>query len=236
MGEEQQLATREEAQKQTPASEHPHHVVTITSIEDEIANGVTHGIGLLLAIGGLCSLVVLTAYRGNVWHVVGCVVYGTSLVVLYTASTLYHFVQRPELKAILRTVDHAAIYLLIAGTYTPFTLVNLQGPLGWGLFAAVWTLAVAGIAMKIIWGHRWFWLSLSMYLIMGWLCLFAARPLMDSIPTGALYLLVSGGLAYTVGTVFFVLDGIRYFHAVWHVFVIAGSTLHFLAVAAYVVP
>jgi len=217
-------------------TDEPHLSVSIASIEDEIANGVTHGIGLLLAIGGLCSLCVLTAYHGNVWHIVGCSIYGASLVILYTASTLYHSVQRPALKAMLRTVDHAAIFLLIAGTYTPFTLVNLRGPLGWSLFAAVWTLAVIGITMKIVWGHRWQWVSLAMYLAMGWICLFAAKPLMAAIPTGALWLLAAGGVAYTVGTIFYVLDDIRYFHAVWHVFVMAGSILHFLAVAFYVVP
>ena len=223
-----------EGSHQPSGKTHPR--VTIASIENEIANGVTHGIGLLLAIGGLCSLIVLTAYHGTVWHIVGCTIYGASLVILYTASTLYHSVQRPALKAVLRTIDHAAIFLLIAGTYTPFTLVNLHGPLGWTLFAAVWTLAVIGIAMKIIWGHRWQWFSLAMYLGMGWLCLLAAKPLMAVIPTGALWLLAAGGLAYTVGTIFYTLDDIRFFHAVWHVFVMAGSILHFLAVVFYVVP
>ncbi len=226
----------QQSDKPAVVGQQPHPPVTIASIEDEIANGVTHGIGLLLAIGGLFSLCVLTAYRGNVWHIVGCTIYGLSLVILYMASTLYHSVQKPAAKAVLRTVDHAAIFLLIAGTYTPFTLVNLRGPLGWGLFAAVWTLAVIGIVMKIVWGHRWQWFSLAMYIGMGWICLFAARPLMASLPSGALWLLLAGGLSYTIGTIFYALDDIRFFHAVWHVFVMAGSIFHFFAVAFYVVP
>lgn len=220
-----------------PVQPAPAEHVTLRRIEEEIANGVTHGIGLLLSVGGLCALLVLTIARGNVWHVVGCTVYGSSLVILYTASTLYHSFRNPRIKQVLRTVDHAAIFLLIAGTYTPFTLVNLRGPWGWTLFAVVWTLAILGIVGKIIFGHRFEWISLSAYLAMGWLCVIAARPIMDTVPTGALWWLLAGGVAYTVGTIFYAADRrVPYFHAVWHVFVILGSVFHFLAVMFYVVP
>ncbi len=152
------------------------------SIEDEIANGVTHGIGLALAIGGLCSLIVLTAYGGDLPHIVGCSVYGVSLVVLYGASTLYHLARETHLKKILQTVDHIAIYFLIAGTYTPFTLVDLHGFWSWLLFCLVWGIATLGIIAKITWGDRWRSLSLASYLGLGWSCLIAARPLLESVP------------------------------------------------------
>src|SRR5690606_17139523 len=149
-----------------------HHgvVETIRTIEQEIANGITHGVGLVLSIAGLIGLIALTTMKGNMWHVVGCTVYGGSLVILYTASTLYHSIQHPRAKRILRTVDHASIYLLIAGTYTPFTLVNLRGPWGWTLFGIVWGLAILGILFKLSYGFKLERLSLVVYLAMGWLC------------------------------------------------------------------
>jgi hemolysin III len=144
----------------TNGDSRPSHELSWTTIEDEIANSVTHGIGLVLAIGGFCSLVVLTVYGGDLSHIIGCTVYGLSLVVLYGVSTLYHFVRQPRLKKTLQTVDHAAIYFFIAGTYTPFTFVNLHGFWSWTLLALVWGLATVGIAAKIMWGDRWLWLSL----------------------------------------------------------------------------
>ncbi len=212
------------------------HEVTWTSIEDEIASGITHGIGLMLAIGGLCSLVVLTVFRGNLTHFLGCTVYGLSLVVLYGASTLYHTVREPRLKRILQIVDHVAIYFLIAGTYTPFTLVNLHGFWSWLLFSLVWSLALLGIAAKLRWGDRYRWVSLVAYVGLGWSCLIAARPIIESVPTGALLWLLAGGVAYTVGVIFYALDHVRYFHAIWHLFVITGSVCHFCAVLFYVIP
>lgn len=212
------------------------HAVTWTSIEDEIANGITHGIGLMLAVGGLCSLVVLTVYRGDLSHIVGCTVFGVSLVTLYGASTLYHVVRQPRLKKTLQIVDHIAIFLLIAGTYTPFTLVNLHGFWSWTLFGLVWSIATLGIIAKIRWGDRWRWLSLAAYLGMGWCCLIAAKPLIESVPQGALLWLFAGGMAYTVGVIFYALDHKRFFHAIWHLFVMAGSICHFVAVLFYVVP
>jgi hemolysin III len=220
----------------TNGNSRPSHELTWTTIEDEFANSVTHGIGLLLAIGGFCSLVVLTSYGGDLSHIIGCMVYGVSLVVLYGASTLYHFVRQPRLKKLLQTVDHVAIYFFIAGTYTPFTLVNLHGFWSWMLFGLVWGLGMMGIIAKITWGDRWGWLSVVAYLGLGWCCLIAAKPLLESVPMGAVLWLVAGGLAYSTGVIFFAFDYIRYFHAIWHVFVIAGSICHFCAVIFYVVP
>ena len=211
--------------------------VTIQAIEEEIANGVTHGLGLLLSIAGLYALVVLTSAYGNAWHVVGCTIYGSSLVALYAVSTLYHSLPNPRWKVILRRIDHIAMFLLIAGTYTPFTLVNLRGPFGWTLFGLVWGLAVVGIVFKLVYGHRLEWLSLALYLTMGWICLIAAKPIIAVIPTAGLLWLLAGGLCYTAGTVFYAYDhAVRFFHTVWHLFVLAGSALHFGAVFYYVVP
>ena len=229
------LASREQPMRM-PSVVNRAHAVSLAAIEDEIANGVTHGIGLGLSIAGLVGLIVLTSLHGSIWHIVGCTVYGASLVVLYTASTLYHAVQHIRAKQILRLVDHIAIYLLIAGTYTPFTLVNLRGPWGWTLFGIVWGLAALGAVFKLVYGHGLPWLSLTLYLAMGWVAVIAARPLFDAVPTGCLLWLLGGGLAYTVGTVFYAWDSIRYFHAVWHLFVLAGSALHYCAVIYYVVP
>jgi hemolysin III len=211
--------------------------VSVERIEDEIANAATHGIGLMLAVGGLCSMVVLTSFRiSSYWHVIGCTVYGVSLVVLYAASTLYHSSKDPARKEMFRKLDHAAIYGLIAGTYTPFTLVNLHGPISWILFAGVWSLAIAGIVVKILWGDRWQWLSLTAFIGLGWLGVLAAKPILETFPTGLVSLLLAGGISYTFGTIFFALDRIRYFHAIWHLFVLLGSVLHFWAVLQYVIP
>jgi len=212
-------------------------VTTLQGIQEELANSITHGLGLLLSAAGFVALVVVAGLHGTIWHVIGCSVYGLSLVVLYSASTLYHTTRSARAKRILRLVDHAAIYLLIAGTYTPFTLICLSGPWGWTLFSIVWSLAVLGIAFKIVYGHRHEHLSLGIYLAMGWMCLIAARPIVAAVPTGGLILLVAGGLAYTAGTIFYAKDdSVKYFHAVWHLFVLLGSVLHFCAVFFYVLP
>ena len=181
-------------------------------------------------------MVVLTSLRGNPWHIVGCGIYGVSLVMLYGASTAYHGARRPRVKRILRTVDHIAIYLLIAGTYTPFTLVNLRGPWGWTLFGLVWSLAVVGTLFKLIVRDHPEWFSLSIYLTMGWVCVIAAKPILEIAPGGLLALMLGGGAAYTLGTLFYAWDHKPYYHAVWHVFVLAGSSLHFCAIMLYVVP
>lgn len=206
------------------------------SIGEEIAHSITHGIGLLLSVSGLTLLVVFAALKGNVWHIVSSIVFGTTLVLLYTSSTLYHSIPSPRAKQITKIIDHSAIYLLIAGTYTPFTLVTLRGRWGWTLFSIVWGLALAGIIVEAFWVHRPKIVSALVYLGMGWLVVVAVKPLLANLPAGGLWLLVAGGLSYTAGVAFYVLKKIPYMHAIWHIFVLAGSILHFFSVMFYVVP
>lgn len=209
---------------------------TLYSLGEEIAHSVTHGVGAILSIAGLTVLVALAALRGTAWHVVSCAVFGSTLVVLYTISTLYHSVTHPRVKRVLRMLDHAAIFLLIAGTYTPFTLVNMRGGWGWALFGVVWGLALLGIAFKMTSSNRFRLLSVPLYLLMGWLVLIALKPLVDSVAPTGLALLVAGGLAYTVGIGFYAWKNLPYSHAVWHLFVLVGSLLHYFAVLLYVIP
>lgn len=203
---------------------------------EEIANSITHGLGLALSVAGLVVLVVLAALRGTAWHIVSCAVYGTTLVILYTASTLYHGVRGPRVKRVLRILDHSAIYLLIAGTYTPFALVTLRGAWGWSLFGAVWGLALLGILWKIWFVDRFAVVSTTVYLLMGWLAVGAAKPLLAALPLGGLAWILAGGLSYTAGVAFFGWRKLPYAHTVWHLFVVAGSVCHFLAVLLYVIP
>ena len=206
------------------------------SVGEEIAHAVTHGIGALLSIAGLAVLVSFSVLYGDAWHIVSSSIFGFTLIVLYSASTLYHAIPHPDIKSILQKVDHSAIYLLIAGTYTPFTLVNLRGEWGWSLFAVVWLCALTGIVLELAVKKRREWLSIGLYLAMGWVIVVAIEPLMSSVATGGLVLLVLGGLCYTLGVVFYVWYRLSYNHAIWHVFVLAGSTLHFFAVLFYVIP
>ena len=203
---------------------------------EEIANSITHGIGILLAIAALCILTVLAARYGDIWRVVSVSVYGATLILLYTASTLYHSIQKQSLKGFLQNLDHSAIYLLIAGTYTPFTLISLRGPWGWGLFGVVWGLAVLGIVLQFMPAKQRKTVSLMLYVGMGWSVVAAVKPLVQAVDTGGILFLVLGGLAYTLGIFFYVRDKMNYNHAVWHLFVLAGSILHFIAVLFYVVP
>jgi hemolysin III len=205
------------------------------TLGEEIANSITHGIGALLAIAGLVVLVVLAVLRGTAWHVVGCAVFGATLVVLYTSSTLYHAISHTRARAVLQVLDHTAIYLLIAGTYTPFMLVTLRGPWGWSLFGIVWAVAVTGIALRAVLGRRLPILRVALYIVVGWVGIVAFRPLVASVGPGGVLLVVGGGLAYTLGVVFYAQKRLPYSHAVWHLFVLAGSTLHFFAVLLYVV-
>ena len=207
-----------------------------TSFAEEFANSVTHGVGLALSLAGLVALIILTALRGTAWHVVSCTIYGSTLVILYAASTLYHSIQSPRAKRVLQIIDHGAIYLLIAGTYTPFTLVNLRGGLGWTLFGVVWGLAALGILFKIFHADRFPVASTLVYLSMGWLVVIAWRPVVTLIPVGGIALIAAGGLAYTLGVFFFAASRIPYNHAIWHVFVLAGSIFHYVAVLLYVLP
>jgi hemolysin III len=206
------------------------------TLGEEITHAVTHGLGLLLSIGGLAILVAAASVRGDAWHVVGCAVFGTTLVLLYAASTLYHGIHSRRAKRVLRQLDYAAIFLLIAGTYTPFTLVSLRGGWGWTLLALVWGLALLGIALQVTIPSRARRLSVPIYLAMGWLVVIAIEPLVRSVHPQGLLLLFLGGLAYTLGVVFFAWRRLPYNHAVWHVFVLAGSACHFSCVLGYVIP
>lgn len=206
------------------------------SAREEVANSIIHGVGTLLAIAGLAVLAVFSSLRGTAWHIVSCSVFGACLVVLYLTSTLYHSIRSPRSKAVLRFFDHNAIFLLIAGTYTPFTLVNLRGPWGWSIFGAIWGLAALGITLRW-WLHgRPRALFVGLYILMGWLVVIAIKPLVDSLPTGGLVLLFAGGLAYTGGVVFYLWRRLPYHHAIWHGFVLAGSAFHFFSILFYVIP
>ena len=206
------------------------------TLVEELANGITHGIGLALSVVGLVALVALSIIRGNGWHIAGCTTFGVTLVLLYTASTLYHSFRRPRLKRILKILDHTAIYLLIAGTYTPFTLVNLRGFWGWVLFALVWGFCLFGIVWKLFHAERFLLVSTLLYIAMGWLVLIAVKPLLAAVPLSGIAWLLAGGLFYMVGVLFFALKRVPYNHAIWHVFVMAGSICHYIAVVLYVLP
>jgi hemolysin III len=206
------------------------------TIGEEIANSVTHGIGLVLAVVGMGVLTVFASRYGNAWHLVSCIIFATTLILQYTFSTLYHSIQRTDVKSIMRILDHSAIFLLIAGTYTPFMLVNLRGPWGWTLFGIVWTLAIFGVLFQVSLLRRWQGVSLSLYIGMGWVVVIAVKPMLNAIAPGGLILLLLGGLAYTSGVVFYLWKRLLYNHAIWHGFVLAGSILHFFAVLFYVIP
>lgn len=202
----------------------------------ELTNALTHGLGLVLSLVGTPGLVVMAARHGDPWHIVSCSVYGATLVTLYSASTLYHLVRRPSWKELLRAIDHACIYLLIAGTYTPFTLVTLRGGWGWTLFGLVWGFAILGICFKIFWTGRFEIVSTVTYVAMGWVALVAIKPMLEQFPAGCLWWILAGGLTYTVGVIFYALDRRPFMHAVWHIFVLCGSVCHYVAVMLYVLP
>jgi hemolysin III len=199
---------------------------------EEIANSLTHGLGFLLSIAGLAILVTFAALRADAWTVTADAIFGASMVLLYGSSTLYHSLRAPRLKHVVRVVDHVAIFLLIAGTYTPFMLVSLRGPWGWSLFGVVWALAAAGTALKVFFTGRFRVLSTLVYLFMGWLVIVAIKPLVEALPRLSLIMLFAGGIAYSLGTVFYLWKRLPYHHAVWHLFVLAGSICHFFAVFA----
>jgi hemolysin III len=206
------------------------------SFAEEIAHAITHGIGLLLSIAALVILVVFASLRGDAWHIVSTSIYGTTLILLYTASTVYHALPLSRAKGVWLLLDHAAIYLLIAGTYTPFTLVNLRGGWGWSLFGVVWGLAVVGVVFEAVARQRLRMLSLVLYLGLGWLVAIAVKPLLNAVDTGGVILVALGGLAYTGGIVFYRWRELPYNHAVWHVSVLVGSACHFFAILFYVIP
>jgi hemolysin III len=202
---------------------------------DILANAITHGIGAVLAIAGAIYLIAASSH-GTPWLIVSCSVFSTTLILVYLCSTLYHSLVRSGARHVFQVLDHSAIYLLIAGTYTPFTLISLRGPVGWALFGVEWTLAVAGVIFKSLAVGRLAVASALVYLFQGRFIVFAARPLLHAIGWHGIAWLGAGGLAYTLGVVFFALDRLRYFHATWHLFVLAGSVAHYFAILFYVVP
>lgn len=200
------------------------------STGEEIAHAVTHGIGCLLAVVGLVVLVVQAVQRGDTWGVVSSAIFGATLVLLYLASTLYHAITVPRAKAVLKRIDHAAIYLLIAGTYTPICLGPLRGPWGWSLFGVVWGLGLAGAITDVASGRRFKWLSITIYLLMGWLVMVALKPMLASLDTTTLVWMAAGGAFYTGGVGFYLARRMPWHHAVWHVFVLGGSACLWVAV------
>jgi hemolysin III len=214
---------------------HPHF-----RLGDILANAITHGIGAGLAVAGAVWLIPAST-RGSARLIVACSIFSGALILVYVCSTLYHSLVRTRARRVFRILDHSSIYLLIAATYTPFTLVSLRGPVGWTLFAVVWSLAVAGVISKSIAMDRFVRgplaiASAAVYLIQGWLAIFVARSLLHAIGWHGMSWLAAGGLAYTLGIVFFSFDRVPYFHAAWHIFVLAGSIAHYFAILFYVVP
>ena len=203
---------------------------------EETLNTLTHAAGALASAVGLVVLLVLTEQYDDLWRTLSVSVYGSSLILLYLASTLYHGARRPALKQFFKTLDHCAIYLLIAGSYTPFLLITMRDGLGWPLFAVIWSMAALGIGLKLVFKHRLKMLRVITYVAMGWLVVFASAELEARLPQEGLTLLIAGGLTYTLGIVFYLAKRIPYSHAIWHVFVLGGSALHFLTIMYYVVP
>ncbi|HMM57239.1 MAG TPA: hemolysin III family protein [Rudaea sp.] len=200
---------------------------------EELANSLTHAVGLLLAIAGLCGLMFAA---GGVRETATCLVYGVTLILVYATSTLYHGARQPQAKQLLRTLDHVAIFLLIAGTYTPFMLIALRGAWGWSLFAVVWSLAAIGAVFELSPLRRMRGVMIALYIGMGWVGLIAIKPLVAALPAPGVWLLFGGGVSYTLGVAFYVWRGLRYHHAIWHLFVLVGSVLQYLAVLLYVLP
>jgi hemolysin III len=203
---------------------------------EERFNIATHALGLLFSVAALLALVTRALRHGDAWHLVSCSVFGLSLVALYTASTAYHGSREPALRARLRTVDHASIYVLIAGTYTPFALVTLNGPIGWSIFGLTWGMAATGIGLKLFYTGRFEIVSTLMYVFMGWLIIFFVKPLIESFPPAGLAWLLAGGIAYTLGAVLYSIGRIPFNHALFHLLVLLGSICHFVAVFGYVLP
>jgi len=200
------------------------------TLREEFANTLTHLIGILFSIIALSLLVVFSVLNGTALHVVSCCIFGATMLLLYTSSTLYHAIQSRELRPLLRSIDHISIYFLISGTYTPLLLIGLGGTMGWVYFGIVWTITLLGFVFKIFFIGRFEKLSLILYLSMGWLALLFIQPLVANLSLTTIYLIAAGGLAYTIGTVFYANKKMLYSHAIWHVFVLAGTVLHFIAI------
>ena len=202
---------------------------------EEIFNALSHGIGILLSIAGLSVLVSFAAIYGDAWKVTASAIYGSSMIILYTASTLYHSFTNPKIKQILNMCDHISIYFLIAGTYTPFVLVNMRGPWGWTIFGIVWGSAIIGTVLKIIYGNRFRKVSTILYLCMGWVIVVAAKPLITTTEPAGLVLLLLGGLFFSFGVIFYKWKSLPFNHAIWHLFVLAGTIFQFFAILFFVV-
>lgn len=207
------------------------HEPVFYTVKEEIANSVTHGIGAVLSVAALVALVVLALMYGDVWRVVSFTIYGLSLFILYTASTLYHSVRQPRLKRTLRVMDHVSIYLLIAGTYTPFLLTYMRDTaVGWTMLVIVWAMAFAGIAFKTVFTGRFEVAATAAYVVMGWLAVFGYQEMINSVPPEVVRLIFAGGITYTLGVIFYAWQKLPYNHAIWHLFVLGGSVFHFFAV------
>ena len=203
---------------------------------EERTNVISHAIGFVLSIVALVLLVTHAVVHGNVWHIVSFSIFGTSLIVLFMASAFYHSSEKPRLRNRLRIIDHASIYVLIAGTYTPFTLVTLKGPIGWSIFGISWGLAFTGIILKLFLTGKYKLISTLMYVFMGWVIVFAIKPVINTLPTEGLLWLVTGGMAYTIGAILYSIKKIKFNHAIFHIFVMIGSACHFVSVFFYVLP
>lgn len=202
---------------------------------EEVVSAVTHGFGAVLAVAALIAM--LYAYNsGGTWHIMSCAIYGGSMVLLYLASTLYHSFTNQKLKAVFKFIDHAAIYVLIAGNYTPFALIPLHGEFGWTIFYIIWCVAAAGIVFQVFCVKKFKILATLCYIAMGWFAVVMIKPLLLTVPVETIYWLIGGGVLYTVGAVFYLMSKIPYHHAIWHLFVLAGSAAHFVAIAKYVLP
>lgn len=203
---------------------------------EEIANAITHGVGAVLSIVGLTLLIVLSSLEGTPWHVISFTIYGVTMLLLYVSSTLVHSFPEGKLKDLFEIFDHSSIYLFIAGTYTPFLFIAVKGTTGWTLFGIVWGIALAGIVFKAFFVKKFLFISTILYVFMGWMIVFAWDSLTQNIAHQGIVLLVVGGALYTIGAVFYVWRGFRFHHMIWHMFVLGGTVLHFLAIILYVLP
>lgn len=200
------------------------------SPSEEIVNAILHGIGAGLSIAALVVLIIFANIYGNTWHIVSFSIYGATLIILYLSSTVYHSLPKGKWKNILHVVDHSSIFLLIAGTYTPITLTAMRGPWGWSIFGVIWGIAFLGIILKVFWMDKLKFLSVGLYVIMGWLIVIAIKPLLESLETISLIFLLAGGISYMVGIIFYIWRRLKYSHGIWHLFVLAGSICHFFTV------
>lgn len=200
------------------------------SPSEEIVNAILHGIGAGLSIAALVVLIIFANIYGDTWHIVSFSIYGATLIILYLASTVYHSLPKGKWKNVLHVIDHSSIFLLIAGTYTPITLTAMRGPWGWSIFGVVWGIAFLGIILKVFWMDKLKFLSVGLYVIMGWIIVIAIKPLLNSLETISLIFLLAGGILYTVGIIFYIWRRLKYSHGIWHLFVLAGSICHFFTV------